>query len=325
MLTASDRTILKEGGTLLTKKILILEDDLPSLNLLKEVLIHYGYSVLEATDGLQAIHLAEEEKPHLAIIDIMLPTLNGYQVCERLRSISALKSMPIIVLTVLKEDQHRIRAIEAGATDFLIKPFDRVELITKIKALLSIQEEFSHRESFDDVIFCLSTALGHCNPAVKVKCHRVAYLAEQLGLRLELPVNEIAEMKKGVYLQDIGLLAMNSDILSNDLALMEDSHLILGSEMFAHFDRPIAQAIIKHHHRNLKCKDYPHNLHSNIKALINIVSICNRFDHLYYAEAIRPLTKALSLMEEETCQGLWHKNTFCEFKRMVSTGSFLGT
>lgn len=305
------------------KKILILEDDLPSLNLLKEVLIHYGYSVLEATDGLRAIQVAETEKPHLAIIDIMLPTLNGYQVCEKLRSISALKSMPIIVLTVLNEDQHRIRAIEAGATDFLIKPFDRVELITKIKALLAIQEEFSQRENFDDVIFCLCTALGHRNHAVKTKCNRVAYMAEQLGLRLELPVKEISEMKKGAYLQDIGLLAMTSDTLSNDLALKEDYHLILGSEMFAHIDRPIIQAIILHHHRNLKCKDYPHTLPDNIKALINIISICNRFDHLFYGEAIRPLANALSLMEEESCQGLWHKSIFYEFKRMLSTGSFL--
>lgn len=309
----------------MAKKILVLEDDLPSLKLVKEILINYGYEVLEATDGLEAIQMAEKEKPHLAIVDIMLPTLNGYQVCEKLRSIPVLKTMPIIVLTVLNEDQHRIRAIEAGATDFLIKPFDRVELITKIKALLSIQEELSHRECFDDVMFCLDTALSHRNPAVRAKCHRVAYLAEQLALRLALPISEIAEMKKGVYLQDIGLLAMNSQIPSNAPTQMEDSHAALGSEMFAHFNRPIAHAIILHHHRNLKCKDYPHHLNTNIKTLINIVSICNRFDHLYYSEAIRPLTKALSLMEEESCQGLWHQNTFYEFKKMVSLNSFLGS
>lgn len=309
----------------MTKKILVLEDDLPSLKLLKEILLNYGYDVLEATDGLQAIHLAEKEKPHLAIVDIMLPTLNGYQVCEKLRSIPQLKSMPIIVLTVLNEDQHRIRAIEAGATDFLIKPFDRVELITKIKAFLSIQEELSHRECFDDVMFCLNTALEHRNPALKAKCHRIAYLAEQLALRLVLPISDIAEMKKGVYLQDIGLLAMNSDISDSGVSQMEDSHPALGSEMFAHFNRPIAQTIILHHHRNLKCKDYPHALNDNIKALINIVSLCNHFDNLYYGEAIRPLTKVLSLMEEESSQGLWHKSTFDEFKKMVSLGSFLGS
>ena len=113
--------------------------------------------MLEAADGLQAISLATEETPHLAIVDIMLPTLNGYQVCEKLRSIPGLKNMPIIVCLPF-EDQHRIRAIEAGATDFLIKPFDRVELITKIKALLSIQEERSRCESFEDIMFCLGTA-----------------------------------------------------------------------------------------------------------------------------------------------------------------------
>jgi putative two-component system response regulator len=307
----------------LTKKILILEDDLPSLSLLKEILTHYGYSVLEATDGLQAIHLAEEEKPHLAIVDIMLPTLNGYQVCEKIRSISSLKNMPIMVLTVLNEDQHRIRAIEAGATDFLIKPFDRVELITKIKALLSIQEEFSRCESFDDIIFCLLTALGRRNPAAKAKCRRIAYLSEQLALSMELPVSEIAEMKKGVYLQDIGILAMNSDTPANALARAEDQHPALGSEMFAHFNRPIAQAIILHHHKNLKCESYPHDLPENIKTLIGVVSICNRFEHLHYDEAVRPLAQALAVMEEESRQGLWQKNTFAQLKKIVSAGSFL--
>lgn len=305
----------------MSKKILVLEDDLLSLKLLKEILIKYGFEVLEATDGMQAITLAGEETPHLAIVDIMLPTLNGFQVCEKLRSIPGLKTMPIIVLTVLNEDQHRIRAIEAGATDFLIKPFDRVELITKIKALLSIQEERSRCESFDDIMFCFGTALGHRNPAVTSKCHRVAYLAEQLAIRLELPVSDIAEMKKGVYLQDIGQLAMNSDILEGGFTQQEERHPVLGSEMFAHFDRPIVQAIILHHHSNLKCKNYPHALPASLKVFIDIVGICNHFDQIYYDKRIYSLTEALTHMEKESGQGLWSKDIFYEFQILVSSGS----
>ena len=305
----------------MSKRILVLEDDLLSLKMVREILIKYGYEVLEATDGLQAIHLAAEETPNLAIIDIMLPTLNGYQVCEKLRSIPSLKSMPIIVLTVLNEDQHRIRAIEAGATDFLIKPFDRVELITKIKALLSIQEERSRCESFDDIMFCLGTALGHRNPAAKTKCHRVAYLAEQLAIRLDLSVSDIAEMKKGVYLQDIGQLAMSTDIAEGSFTQQEERHPVLGREMFAHFDRPIVQAIILHHHSNLKFENYPHALPANLRVLIDIVGLCNHFDHIYYEKGIGSLAEALTLMEKECSQGLWPKDIFCEFQKLVSAGS----
>ena len=304
----------------MSKKILVLEDDLLSLKLVKEILTKYGFIVLEATDGMQAITLAAEETPHLAIVDIMLPTLNGFQVCEKLRSIPGLKTMPIIVLTVLNEDQHRIRAIEAGASDFLIKPFDRVELVTKIKALLSIQEERSRCESFDDIMFCLGTALSHRIPAVKAKCSRVAYLAEQLAIRLDLPVSDIAEMKKGVYLQDIGQLAMDADILEGSFAKQEERHTVLGREMVAHFDRPIVQAIILHHHSNLKCENYPHALAANLKVVIDIVGICNHFDQIYYDMGIGSLAEALIFMEKEGVQGLWPKDMFCGFHKLVSSG-----
>lgn len=309
----------------MSKKILVLEDDLPSLNLLKDVLEHYGYTVLEAVDGLSAIQIAEKEKPNLAIIDIMLPTLNGYQVCEKLRTIPSLKGMPIIVLTALSEDQHRIRAIEAGATDFLSKPFDRVQLMTKIKAFLALQEEYSRKENLDDVIFSLATALGHRYPAINVRNNRVSYLVKQLGLRMGLQLDDIAEMGKGVFLQDVGLLAMNAENDSDDYVLTDEKHPRLGSDMLAHIDRPIVQAIVRYHHKNLQSENYPHQLDPKIKAIINIVGICNRFDYYFHVEGIRPLTNTLSIMEEESGQGYWDVPTFARFKEMVTAAGFLGT
>lgn len=103
------------------QKILVVEDDAPSLILTTEVLKNYKYDVVSAVDGEQALEVAERENPDLALLDVMLPGLNGFQVCERLRSMPQFRNLPILMLTVLNEDSHRFRAIEAGANGFLDK------------------------------------------------------------------------------------------------------------------------------------------------------------------------------------------------------------
>lgn len=307
----------------MSKKILVLEDDLPSLKLIKAILDKYGYDVIESSESLQAIRLAEELKPNLAIIDVMLPTLNGFQVCERLRNIPALQSMPIIVLTVLNEDQHRIRAIEAGATDFLTKPFDRVELLTKIKALLSVQEERSQCEPFEHIVYCLMTALNNRNPEIRKKALRIARLAEQVALQANLPVEDISELKNGILLQDIGQLAMAQEIHTCNRKESADDHMALGSSMFKYFDRPIIKTIILHHHDHLKSDRYPADLPAGFRQLLNIAALCNHFDLLYYSESLPALSEVLSIIEEETRQGYWDKNTYHGLKVFAGSPDLL--
>lgn len=308
---------------MVSKKILVLEDDMPSLKLIKTILEKYGYEVIEASESLQAIQLATDLKPNLAIIDVMLPTLNGYQVCERLRKIQTLQSMPIIVLTVLNEDQHRIRAIEAGATDFLTKPFDRVELLTKIKALLSVQEERSHCEPFEHIMYCLMTALNNRNPEIRKKVLRIARLAEQIALQINLPIDDISELKNGVMLQDVGQLAMARDLHPCNQKETTDDHMVLGNSMFRHFDRPVIQTIILHHHDHLMSDRYPADLSASIKPLLNIATLCNHFDLLYYSKAMPPLSDVLSVIEEETRNGCWDKNIHHAFKVFTSSPELL--
>lgn len=307
----------------MSKKILVLEDDLPSLKLIKAILEKYNYEVIESSESLHAIQLAKDLKPNLAIIDVMLPTLNGYQVCERLREIPALQSMPIIVLTVLNEDQHRIRAIEAGATDFLTKPFDRVELLTKIKALLSVQEERSHCEPFDRIFYCFMTALSSRNPEIIKKGQRIVRLADQIALQINLPMEDITEMKLGIMLQDVGQLGMSRDIHSGNQKETTDDHRVLGYNMFIHFDRPVIKTIILHHHDHLKSDHYPSDLPADMIPLLNIAALCNHFDTLYYNISSPALSDIMTVIEEETRQGCWDKNIYHALKDLAANPEML--
>jgi signal transduction histidine kinase len=140
-------------------KILIVDDYPANVKLLERNLRASGYETVAAYDGEEALRKVAEERPDLILLDIMLPKIDGYEVCHRLRVDEATSVIPIIMITALKETEDRIRGLEAGADDFISKPFDRGELLARVKSLLQIKYYRSmlvEREKFHAVIQDLS-------------------------------------------------------------------------------------------------------------------------------------------------------------------------
>jgi len=121
-------------------KILIVEDNQENIDLLYYFLSPQGYELTAVMDGQEAIKAVESEKPDLILLDIMLPKLDGFAVCERLKKNSETKSIPIIMLTALKDLKDKIKSLEVGADDFISKPFENVELLARVKSLLRLKE-----------------------------------------------------------------------------------------------------------------------------------------------------------------------------------------
>lgn len=121
-------------------KILIVEDNQENIDLLIYFLRPQGYELVTAKDGLDALEKIDEGYPDIILLDIMLPKMDGYEVCERLKKRPDTKFIPIIMLTALKELQDKVKALEVGADDFLSKPFENVELLARVKSLLRIKE-----------------------------------------------------------------------------------------------------------------------------------------------------------------------------------------
>ena len=113
-------------------KILVVDDEKKIVNLIRAYLEHDGYQVVEAYDGKQALTVFQREKPDLIILDIMLPELDGIEVCRQIRKYS---EVPIIMLTAKDEDTDKIVGLELGADDYLTKPFSPRELVARIKAI----------------------------------------------------------------------------------------------------------------------------------------------------------------------------------------------
>jgi DNA-binding response OmpR family regulator len=130
-------------------KILIVDDEQPIIDVLTYNLQRAGYDVLVAWDGAEALDLARRERPALMILDLMLPKLDGIEVCRALRREATANQepdIPIIMLTARDEEIDRVVGLELGADDYVVKPFSVRELIARVKAVLRRTQQ-THRES----------------------------------------------------------------------------------------------------------------------------------------------------------------------------------
>ncbi|MEM9122487.1 MAG: phosphate regulon transcriptional regulator PhoB [Pseudomonadota bacterium] len=116
--------------------VLVIEDEKPLQTLLEYNLDQEGYRVLIAGDGEEGLLMVDEEQPDLVILDWMLPQISGIEVCRQLRSRAETRNLPIIMLTARSEEADRVRGLELGADDYVLKPFSTSELLARIKAVL---------------------------------------------------------------------------------------------------------------------------------------------------------------------------------------------
>jgi two-component system phosphate regulon response regulator PhoB len=116
--------------------ILVVEDETSLATLLRYNLEREGYRVFVARDGEEALLLADEAKPDLVVLDWMLPELSGIEVCRRLRARGALRSVPIVMVTARGEESDRIRGLDTGVDDYIVKPFSMAELMARLRAVM---------------------------------------------------------------------------------------------------------------------------------------------------------------------------------------------
>ncbi|MEH6476334.1 MAG: phosphate regulon transcriptional regulator PhoB [Sneathiella sp.] len=120
----------------MTALILIVEDEEPQAELLQYNLQKVGYQTIIATNGELALTAIEEEQPHLVILDWMLPELSGIEVCRRIRSRSETKALPVIMITARGEENDKVRGLDVGADDYVVKPYSPRELVSRVQAVL---------------------------------------------------------------------------------------------------------------------------------------------------------------------------------------------
>lgn len=130
----------------ITGRILIADDNQQNRELLDAYLSEDGHEIDMAADGEETLRKVRETTPDLVLLDIMMPRLSGYEVCQRIRQDEAIRNIPVLMVTALREMGDIEKAVAAGADDFLTKPVNRLELKTRVRSLLRVRHLTNERD-----------------------------------------------------------------------------------------------------------------------------------------------------------------------------------
>jgi len=146
-------------------KILVVDDEQLNVELL-DGMLSKDYTVLKAYNGSEALLEVERSLPDLILLDIMMPGINGYEVCKKIKSNEKVMHIPIVMVTALKEREDRIKAIESGADDFLSKPIDLYELTARVKSLVRIKHYYDALMNEQDKLLTFKSAVDSMDDCV---------------------------------------------------------------------------------------------------------------------------------------------------------------
>ena len=315
------------------QKVLIVDDEDAIRWTLSRILTKEGHEVSTAADGEEALAVFEKVRPDLVLVDVMMPKLDGFEVCERLKSSPETRLTPVVIVTSSTTSESRVRGIEAGADDFIGKPFERVELTARVRSLLRLKRYTDELEQAETVVFALARSIEGKDPCTNGHCERLSHYAEKLGIRLALSEEERTALRRGGVVHDVGKVAVADSILlkngpldADEMAVMRQ-HPIVGERICAALKSfRLVLPIIRSHHEKRDGSGYPDGLRGDdIPLLARVVQVVDVFDALTSVRPYKPaftMDRAMQIMQQEVERGFWDPAIFAEFRRLVEEEGF---
>lgn len=306
--------------------ILIVDDQMTNIMLLESILQHAGYTHVHSTqDPTQVVPLLKELNPDLICLDIRMPELNGFQIMGQLKIIHQHAYLPILVLTSEEDRETRLRALESGAKDFLHKPFDKVEVLMRIRNLLeasllnkavSRQNETLEeivkirtrelKETQLDVVHRLARAAEHRDNETGAHIIRMAHFAEVLGRAAGMSEEKCDVLFHATPMHDVGKLGIPDRILLKPGKLDLDEfdimkqHTVIGANLLSGSQSEVlqmAEVIALTHHEKWDGSGYPNRIAGEDIPLVGrICALADVFDALSSKRCYKdpwPLDKTL--------------------------------
>jgi len=193
--------------------VLVVDDGIDNLRLLSDLLEKHGYEVRAVTTGRQALQAVEHDPPDLILLDITMPEMNGYDVCQRLKAKDGSKDVPVIFLTSLTDTADKVRAFDAGGVDYITKPFQLDEVLARVKAHVALRRA---QADLADSYTRLRALEQLRDDLVRMVVHDMGSPLQALGINLLLLRGAVSENKRDV-LQSACNVADELNQMINDL------------------------------------------------------------------------------------------------------------
>jgi putative two-component system response regulator len=311
--------------------ILVVDDNAQNVELLTALMQVEGYEVVSVVDGLEALAQVATSPPDLILLDIMMPKLDGYAVCRRLKQEAPTRLIPVVLLTALGAEEARIRGIEAGADDFITKPFSRTELKARVRSLLKLKTFTDELEHAEAMLLALGRTVEAKDPYTQGHCERLAAYSVVLGRELGLPPEELTALDRSGFLHDLGKIGIPDTILLKPGSLSEAEwaimreHTVIGERICLPL-RSLQRVlpIIRHHHERWDGSGYPDGLKGEaIPLTARILQVVDIFDALRterpYKPAL-PLQTACDMLRDEVARGWRDPGVVEPFIKLVELG-----
>ncbi|QNB46171.1 response regulator [Thermanaerosceptrum fracticalcis] len=277
------------------EKVLIVDDNEQNCDLMKDILANWGYEVYQAFQGREAINLTLEHQPDVILLDVMLPGMNGFEVCHELKNNPRTQDIPIIMLTVLNDVEDRLRGFKVGAEIFLSKPINYNELKYRIASLIKQKKVLEKMEHQCQVVETLLEIMKTRDQHLYLHVARVREYCRKVAKLLALPDQQQEQLLIGASLHDIGKIVTGSS----------PEHTWLGERMV----QPLQMGhwlkdLVRGHHEKLNGQGFPAGLkEKEIPWQLQILAGVNRFVELWEEQGSKEV--ALILFGDEVKGGCW--------------------
>jgi len=266
--------------------VLVVDDNAANRELIEAYLSGLECNVISLADGPSALVAMETVRPDVVLLDMEMPVMNGFEVCQRIKSNLKLRLVPVVMITAWGRSEDRVKALEWGADDFMSKPVERAELVARVRSCLRLNALHETLDSAEQVIFALAAAVEAKDALTERHTRRVAESARHVGERLGLTQAALDALYRGGIVHDIGKIGVSEAILlkSGPLDHVELERMQAHPSIGANIVAPLRSGssllpIIRHHHERFDGTGYPDGLQGRqIPLLARIISICDAFD-----------------------------------------------